>query len=194
MRNFLLRSIDSRKGEALVLLVMVLLIVVGALYSATLVVNERLEQEVIYLIRELEAREEENRLLKQELEALQEENRELLDLHEDISEIRGILEGAREREMVVTAYAPLDPRAVEGMCFSGDANITASGAQLEPGVSVAAGRDIPFGTRVWIEGHGVREVQDRGGRIGSNSLDIAVESRVEALEIGRQYGVRVLIF
>ncbi len=193
MRSFLLRSIDSRKGEVLVLLAMVLIIVIGALYSAALVVNERLEQEVVYLIRELESLEEENRLLKQELEELQELNRELQDLHKDIEEIKGILEGAREREMLLTAYAPLDPRAVEGMCYSGDPNITASGAQVVPGVTVAAGREIPFGTRVWIEGFGMRVVQDRGGRIGSDNLDMAVETRAEAFQVGRQR-VRVLVF
>ena len=39
-----------------------------------------------------------------------------------------------------TAYAPLDPKAKEGMCYEGDPRITASGAPVVPGVTVAAGK------------------------------------------------------
>ena len=85
-----------------------------------------------------------------------------------------------------TAYAPLDPTAVEGVCYSGDPNITASGEQVVPGVTVAAGPGVPFGTTVYIEGIGKRIVQDRGGAIGNNNLDVAVWNRQDALEWGRQ--------
>jgi 3D (Asp-Asp-Asp) domain-containing protein len=86
----------------------------------------------------------------------------------------------------LTGYAPLDPRAVEGMCFSGNPNITASGARVEIGTTVAAGRGIPFGTRVFVVGHGWRTVQDRGGMITNSHIDIAVATREEARAIGRR--------
>ena len=89
------------------------------------------------------------------------------------------------REVTVTAYAPLDPNAIEGMCYQGDPEITASGEKVTPGVTVAAGPDIPFGTRVYIEGIGWRIVQDRGGKVGNNALDIAVLTKEEALSIGK---------
>ena len=97
----------------------------------------------------------------------------------------------------LTAYAPLDPKAVEGMCFSGDPTVTASGATSTPGFSCAAGRSILFGTQVWIEGYpsnrpnGAWVVHDRGGMITDQHIDIMIESRDEAYRIGRQSGTRV---
>jgi len=86
----------------------------------------------------------------------------------------------------VTAYAPLDPAAKEGMCYEGDPHVTASGAEVVPGVTAAAGPDVEFGTRIYIHGHGMRVVQDRGGRIGPGCIDLAVGSREEALAWGRK--------
>jgi len=85
-----------------------------------------------------------------------------------------------------TAYAPLDPQAVEGVCYAGDPNVTASGMPIEPGISVAAGPDIPFGTWLWIEGLGWRRVDDRGGAIRDGSIDICMITREEAIRFGRR--------
>lgn len=89
-------------------------------------------------------------------------------------------------EKETTGYAPLCPDAQEGMCFEGDRTITASGAPVVVGQTVAAGPDIEFGSRVWIEGHGFRTVQDRGGAVGNGQLDIAMNSVAEAMRYGRQ--------
>ena len=89
-------------------------------------------------------------------------------------------------EAEVTAYAPTCPTAIEGMCYSGDPTITASGQEVEIGNTAAAGPDVPIGTKVWIEGFGWREVTDRGGAIGPGQFDVAVSSREEALNFGRQ--------
>jgi len=62
--------------------------------------------------------------------------------------------------------------------------ITASGERATAGVTVAASSSIPFGTRVWIEGYGERIVQDRGGAIGVNRLDVYVNTHQEALDHG----------
>lgn len=86
-----------------------------------------------------------------------------------------------------TAYAPLDPNAKEGMCYQGDPRITASGAPVVPGVTVAAGKELPFGTELYIRGIGKRIVQDRGGAIGKGRLDIAMETQAEAFRFGRRY-------
>ena len=85
-----------------------------------------------------------------------------------------------------TAYAPLDPDAVEGVCYSGDPNVTASGREIRPGITVAAGPSIPFGTWIWIEGFGWRCVEDRGSAIKDGHVDIAMISRQNALDFGRQ--------
>ncbi len=85
-----------------------------------------------------------------------------------------------------TGYAPLDPNAVEGMCYSGDPSITASGRKVQPGITIAAGPDLPFGTWIWIEGYGWRRVDDRGSKVVNGKIDIAFATRKEAFEFGRR--------
>lgn len=89
-------------------------------------------------------------------------------------------------EYVATGYAPLDPKAVRGVCYSGDPKITASGVLTTPGVSVATSKEIPFGTWLWIKGIGLRRVDDRGSRINGNRIDICFKTRKEALQWGRR--------
>lgn len=60
--------------------------------------------------------------------------------------------------------------------------ITSSGAKVQPGVTVAADTSIlPYGTVVYIEGIGLRVVQDTGSAVVGNKLDIAVKTHSEAL-------------
>ena len=60
--------------------------------------------------------------------------------------------------------------------------ITSSGAKVQPGVTVAADTSIlPYGTVVYIEGVGVRVVQDTGSAVVGNKLDVAVNTHAEAL-------------
>ena len=95
-------------------------------------------------------------------------------------------------EYVATGYAPLDPKAVRGVCYSGNPKITASGVLTTPGVSVATSKEIPFGTWLWITGVGFRRVDDRGGKIKGNKIDICFHTKKEALEWGKKK-VRVII-
>lgn len=65
---------------------------------------------------------------------------------------------------------------------------TASGSPVIPGVTVAADPAVlPLGTRVYIDGIGERVVQDTGGAIQGNEIDLAVESHAEALAWGVQH-------
>lgn len=89
-------------------------------------------------------------------------------------------------EMVATGYAPLDPKAVKGMCYSGDPTVTASGKRTTPGITIAAPKYIPFGTWVHLQGIGWRRVDDRGKRITGNKIDICFHTRKEALQWGRR--------
>jgi len=86
----------------------------------------------------------------------------------------------------VTAYAPLCPQAITGWDYSGDPLITASGEEVVPWKTAAAGRNIPFGTYVLIENIGLWRINDRGGLIGPKNLDIAVNTTQEARKFGRQ--------
>lgn len=109
---------------------------------------------------------------------------ELSELRTRIDSLLTDLELAEEYS--VTAYAPLDPNAIYGLDYTGNPNVTASGDTPRPGETVAAATNIPFGTRLWIEGVGVRTVNDRGGGIGNRKLDLCVETQKEALTFGRQ--------
>lgn len=88
--------------------------------------------------------------------------------------------------MEMTAYAPLDPRAEEGICYSGNRFVTASGRRTTPGISVAMDKNIPFGTWVYIAGVGLRRVDDRGGNIGRGKIDLCVRTQEQAYSVGRR--------
>jgi peptidoglycan DL-endopeptidase CwlO len=64
---------------------------------------------------------------------------------------------------------------------------TASGKMAKEGVTIAAPKDIPFGTKIIINGHKYI-VQDRGGAIkyvdGYMKIDIYVKSHKEAKKLG----------
>lgn len=60
------------------------------------------------------------------------------------------------------------------ICGTGT-GITASGEPVAAGLTVAADQDVfPFGTVLYIEGIGIRVVQDRGADIQGQHLDVAV--------------------
>lgn len=156
---------------------------------------------VLYIISFSVATNEYNRLLNKinsqnrEIESLIETKQALVYFNnKHIKEIETLHQFIRFNELKsfevktfeATGYAPLDPNAVEGMCYSGDPNITASGRRVQPGITIAAGPGIPFGTWIWIEGYGWRRVDDRGGAIHNNKIDVAFNTRKEALEFGRR--------
>ncbi len=64
--------------------------------------------------------------------------------------------------------------------------ITASGRKVREGMIAADTSVLPFGTKVWIEGLGVFVVEDTGGAIVGNRIDIYMDSLDEAVEFGRQ--------
>ena len=74
-------------------------------------------------------------------------------------------------------------------CCGKTDGITASGVKAIEGITIAADTNIlPFGTRIIIDGD-VHEyiVQDRGGAINGNRIDIYFDSHQKALEFGVQY-------
>lgn len=79
-------------------------------------------------------------------------------------------------EFTLTAYCT---EKYAHICGTGT-GITASGAPVTPGVTVAADFSVlPLGTVVYIEGVGVRVVQDTGGALQGQHLDIAVNGSHE---------------
>lgn len=81
-------------------------------------------------------------------------------------------------EFNCTAYCS---EKYEHICGTGD-GITASGAPVQAGVTVAADPDIlPLGSAIYIEGVGLRYVQDTGSAVKGKALDVAVDTHSEAL-------------
>lgn len=63
---------------------------------------------------------------------------------------------------------------------------TASGKKPIEGITCAASRRFPFGTRLKIEGVGVRVVQDRLARRFDSRVDIFFNDHKKALVFGKQ--------
>lgn len=63
---------------------------------------------------------------------------------------------------------------------------TASGTIATAGRTVAMPSSYKFGTKIQIQGMGTYVVEDRGGAINGNRIDIFVNSHAEALRLGRK--------
>lgn len=71
-------------------------------------------------------------------------------------------------------------------CCGKTNGITASGEKVKAGVTVAAPKEFPFGTKLLINGN-TYIVQDRGGAIKNKRIDIYCETHEEALKNGVDY-------
>lgn len=70
------------------------------------------------------------------------------------------------------------------ICNDGDASQTATGTTPTPGRTIAADpKVLPYGTVVIIDGHEYT-VEDCGGAIQGNRIDILVDTHAEANELG----------
>ena len=80
----------------------------------------------------------------------------------------------------ITAYCPCSK------CCGKTNGRTASGTKATAGRTVAASSQFAFGTKLNIGGH-IYTVEDRGGAINGNKIDIFVNSHAEALQWGVRY-------
>ena len=80
----------------------------------------------------------------------------------------------------VTAYCPCSK------CCGSSTGTTASGTTATAGRTVAASSNFAFGTKLNIGGH-VYTVEDRGGSVTGNTIDIFVSTHAEALQWGVKY-------
>ena len=80
----------------------------------------------------------------------------------------------------ITAYCPC------AKCCGKTNGKTASGTTATAGRTVAASSKFAFGTKLNIGGH-VYTVEDRGGAINGNKIDIFVNTHAEALQWGVRY-------
>ena len=80
----------------------------------------------------------------------------------------------------ITAYCPCSK------CCGKSTGRTASGTKATAGRTVAASSKFAFGTKLNIGGH-IYTVEDRGGAVNGNKIDIFVNSHSEALQWGVRY-------
>ena len=88
----------------------------------------------------------------------------------------GMAEPVALGEYMCTAYC-----AEEYPHICGGNGITASGTLPVPGITAAADWDeLPAGSVIYIEGIGIRVIEDTGGAINGRALDVLVETHDEA--------------
>ena len=80
----------------------------------------------------------------------------------------------------ITAYCPCSK------CCGKATGRTASGTTATAGRTVAASSKFAFGTKLNIGGH-IYTVEDRGGAVNGNKIDIFVNTHAEALQWGVRY-------
>lgn len=77
-------------------------------------------------------------------------------------------------------------------CCGKSDGVTASGTTATVGRTCAAPKDIPFGTRLWIEGIGERVVEDRGGAVNGKKIDVLCADHPACYAITGWYDVYVV--
>ena len=78
-------------------------------------------------------------------------------------------------------------------CCGKNNGITASGSKASANHTIAAPSNYSFGTKIEIEGMGIFTIEDRGGAIKGNKIDVYFNSHNEALAFGRkQLQIRVI--
>lgn len=82
---------------------------------------------------------------------------------------------------IITAYCPCVK------CCGKTDGITATGTKATQGKTIAVDPSkIPYGTKIEIEGVGIRIAEDCGGAIKGNRIDLFFSDHQSALNFGRQ--------
>lgn len=159
-----------------------------------------LKKENYSLLVEKESLEKENKKIKEENKKLKEKATENSTSQKTISTTNNISTTINylqdeygkyyECKMKITAYCSCAkccgkyaynrPKDANG----NDIVKTASGANAKHMYTLSAGKHLNFGTKIYIPNVGMCEVQDRGGGVSGNHLDMYFSSHSEALNWG----------
>ena len=103
---------------------------------------------------------------------------------EHLRELKEILGSATVKTFKMTSYSLDGALAGDGVNGNGDGK-TASGTWATVGRTVAVDpRVIPHGTWMWVKGYGLRRAEDSGPDIKGYWIDMLVQTKREAFDIG----------
>lgn len=83
--------------------------------------------------------------------------------------------------LIVTAYC-----ACKICCGPNASGLAANGQPPREGITIAASRSIPFGTRIYIPSVGWRVVQDRLAKKYDSRIDVYFKSHQQAKKFGKR--------
>lgn len=146
----------------------------------------------IYYENQLEEKNNQINTLEEEKNVL---NQQITDLNNTIAELKTKKitttrsSTSETREVATTdkwIWANVSAYCACISCCGKTNGITASGTQATANRTIAASSAYAFGTKIEIEGMGTYIVEDRGGAITGNKIDIYFDSHQEALQFGRR--------
>ena len=183
--------------ERIILKILVLVLLITASLSA-LHMHQQEQLKTIetntktYYENQLEEKDNQINTLEEEKIVL---NQQITDLNTTIAELKAKKtttsrsSSSETREVATTdkwIWANVSAYCACMQCCGKTNGITASGTQATANRTIAASSVYPFGTKIEIEGMGIYTVEDRGGAITGNKIDIYFDSHQEALQFGRR--------
>lgn len=157
---------------------------IETLRNETSVLNETIEEnnEVISDL------ENSNSNLKKENKKIKKENKKYKSENKSLKNSIETLKGESKELVYLGKFKITFYCAERYNHICGGSGTTASGAKLQPNVTIAVDTSkIPFGSQVIIDGFGKRIAQDRGGAVKGNHIDICVPTHAEAMSLGTLY-------
>lgn len=134
-------------------------------------------------------------------EVIKEPVERIVQISTKISSRSGARTGALSPEAIAASVSGVTPRVARfntsaycpcAICCGKSNGITSSGAQAKEWYTLAAGPGLPIGTVVYIPSlankpnGGWFVVEDRGGAISNNKLDVFMGSHAAAIQFGRR--------
>lgn len=131
--------------------------------------------------------EEQQRKLTLHQERIRQQEKELDELLEEVNRLKEENQKLQFFSMIATGYCACK------QCCDKEDGITASGKKAQANHTVAMPDGFSFGTMIEIDGMGIYTVEDRGGAIKGNRIDIYFDSHEEALEFGiKEIKIRII--
>ncbi len=104
-----------------------------------------------------------------------------------------ILARWKEKQDLLWKNLPTDSFIINASAYTAAADecgksdgVTSSGLKVQEKRTLACPPNLPFGSKIAIEGMGEYRCEDRGGAIKGNHIDIYVQTKSEAFAFGRR--------